>query len=404
MKIAEPAYLRLVPNVTANRTGYDLVIATFSSVPFTVDHVQYVPDVGRHLDDPANWSPRLITNRPRFPNEVNIVPDDVFQQPGVLSVASGFFSPTKTHGSVDLLQGWAQQEVSPVTISSQASGEEWFYHRVEWADMNGDGRKDALTARANFNPLDQLGLEASSKSQLVWFEQPSSYPALSPSWNGHLIADCADLFFRSANLNVGGKNKTVIFSAGYFSKRLCVTWTEDQNGDWSDVTKVRTTTIDDELGVYFSVEVADMNSDSRLDLLVTVNSPDNGTVLVYEIPDDVTKGPWERRVISDGFSVPGLFKQGKGSPGFAVPFYPSVANSAEKPSILVSGYDDGHAYILSPASQSSTDWSYELTTFHAGHGVIGNGFQLGDVDGDGTQELFLPCYSEGQVIVYQVIP
>ncbi|CAH1248497.1 Hypp8169 [Branchiostoma lanceolatum] len=110
MKIAEPAYLRLVPNVTANRTGYDLVIATFSSVPFTVDHVQYVPDVGRHLDDPANWSPRLINNRLRFPNEVNIVP------------------------------------VSPVTISSQASGEEWFYHRVEWADMNGDGRKDALNS------------------------------------------------------------------------------------------------------------------------------------------------------------------------------------------------------------------------------------------------------------------
>ncbi|CAH1248496.1 Hypp8168 [Branchiostoma lanceolatum] len=239
------------------------------------------------------------------------------------------------------------------------------------------------------------GVEASSKSQLVWFVQPSSYPALSPSWNGHLIADCADLFFRSANLNVGGKNKTVIFSAGYFSKRLCVTWTEDQNGDWSDVTKVRTTTVDDELGVYFSVEVADMNGDNRQDLLVTVSSPDNGTVLVYEIPDDVTKGPWERRVISDGFSVPGLFKQGKGSPGFAVPFYPSEVNSTGKPSILVSGYDDGHAYILSPASQSSTDWSYERTSFHAGHGVIGNGFQLGDVDGDGTQELFLPCYSEG---------
>ncbi|XP_078584723.1 uncharacterized protein LOC144866903 [Branchiostoma floridae x Branchiostoma japonicum] len=192
--------------------------------PFLADHVRYVPDVGRHLDDPASWRPRLITDRPRFPNEVDVVPDDVFHQSGILSVPSGFFSPTKTHGTVDLLQGWSQHEVSPVTISSQAAGEEWFYHRVEWVDMNGDGRKDALTARAHFNLVG-----ASSKSQLVWFEQPSSssYSALSPSWKGHVISDCADLFFRSANLNFGGKNKTVIFSAGYFTKKLCVTWTED---------------------------------------------------------------------------------------------------------------------------------------------------------------------------------
>eukprot|EP00058_Branchiostoma_floridae_P017682 XP_002603171.1 hypothetical protein BRAFLDRAFT_63196 [Branchiostoma floridae] len=336
MKISNPAFLRLVPNIKVNRTGYDLVITTFDSFPFTIDHVRYVPDVGRHLEDPANWRPRLITDRPRFPNEVDVVP------------------------------------VSPVTISSQVAGEEWFYHRVEWVDMNGDGRKDALTARAHFNLVG-----ASSKSQLVWFEQPSSssYPALSPSWKGHVISDCADLFFRSANLNFGGKNKTVIFSAGYFTKKLCVTWTEDPDGDWSDEKKIVTRTIDDELGVYYSVEVADINGDKRRELLVTVSNPENGTVLVYEIPDDVRKGSWERRVICDNFTVPGVIKsKGQGSPGLALPFYTSVANR------------------------------YERKSFNYCHGVVGNGFQIGDVNNDGILELFLPCYSRGEIDVYQVIP
>ncbi|XP_035659346.1 uncharacterized protein LOC118404383 [Branchiostoma floridae] len=399
--MSNPAFLRLVPNTKVNRTGYDLVITTFDSFPFTIDHVRYVPDVGRHLDDPANWRPRLITDRLRFPNEVDIVPGrrciPSVRHP---KCSQRLLLSDKSHGAVDLLQGWAQHEVSPVTISSQAAGEEWFYHRVEWVDMNGDGRKDALTARAHF---DLVG--ASSKSQLVWFEQPSSYPALSPSWKGHVISDCADLFFRSAKLNFGGKNKTVIFSAGYFTKKLCVTWTEDPNGDWSDEKKIVTRTIDDELGVYYSVEVADINDDKRQELLVTVSNPENGTVLVYEIPDDVAKGTWERRLICDNFTVPGVIKsKGQGSPGLALPFYTSVANRTGKPHILVSGYDDGHAYILSPVSQSATDWRYERKSFNYCHGVVGNGFQIGDVNNDGILEVFLPCYSRGEIDIYQVIP
>lgn len=35
------------------------------------------------------------------------------------------------------------------TISSNKDGIEWYYHRVEWHDMNGDGYLDAVTERAN---------------------------------------------------------------------------------------------------------------------------------------------------------------------------------------------------------------------------------------------------------------
>lgn len=39
------------------------------------------------------------------------------------------------------------------------------------------------------------------------------------------------------------------------------------------------------MGRVFEVEIADLNNDGRLDLLVTTNGA-NGTLLAYEIPDD----------------------------------------------------------------------------------------------------------------------
>ena len=67
----------------------------------------------------------------------------------------------------------------------------------------------------------------------------------------------------------------------------------------------------------------DMNGDGCLDLLVTINSVTNGTLLVYEIPDDFRTGAYVSHVIASGFySRSGL--QGGGAPGFAISFYPQV--------------------------------------------------------------------------------
>lgn len=43
--------------------------------------------------------------------------------------------------------------------------------------------------------------------------------------------------------------------------------------------------IDNSIGRVFDVELADLNNDGRVDLLVTTNG-NNGSLLVYEIPDD----------------------------------------------------------------------------------------------------------------------
>ena len=44
--------------------------------------------------------------------------------------------------------------------------------------------------------------------------------------------------------------------------------------------------IDNSIGKVFEVDIADLNNDGRMDLLITTNSGSNGTLLAYEIPDD----------------------------------------------------------------------------------------------------------------------
>lgn len=41
-----------------------------------------------------------------------------------------------------------QFDLEPVLISAEGDAELWYYHRVVWMDMDNDGDKDALTARA----------------------------------------------------------------------------------------------------------------------------------------------------------------------------------------------------------------------------------------------------------------
>ncbi|XP_078584730.1 uncharacterized protein LOC144866912 [Branchiostoma floridae x Branchiostoma japonicum] len=398
MDVRSPAFLGLLPNVTSSGvTKYDLLISTFSGIPFTQDYVWGVPDVGSRLQKPGSWTPEVITNQLHWPNEIEPVPVDVFGKGGVVSVAGGFFLPTKTEGGLFLIDGWPgkAETGSPADISSNDVKQDWFFHRVEWLDMDGDGRKDALTARAYFNPLG-----GTSKGELLWFQQPESDPVNTQFWSLHKIITGPDTFFRTASLPIGGKLRTVIITCGYFSKELRITWTEDPKGNWTNAKSINSAVIDDGLQ-YFSVEVADLNADGKDDLLVTVNSPNNGTVYVYEVPEDAATQPFKRILLKSGYSVPGFFLNGKGAPGSAFPFYPST-NGKGKPYILVSGDDDRHAYVMTPLSQDLKDWRYKQDTVYHGGGTVGQ-IVMADVNADGIQEVFVPAYSDNKVLVYQVM-
>lgn len=60
----------------------------------------------------------------------------------MLSIASGFLVPFKSRGSIRLVDLAHDSPGKPIEITLGADDHQWFYHRVLWLDMNGDGRKD----------------------------------------------------------------------------------------------------------------------------------------------------------------------------------------------------------------------------------------------------------------------
>ena len=55
--------------------------------------------------------------------------------------------PLKDHGTLTLFNLDLSPPVKHV-LSSNAEDAQWFYHRGQWMDMNGDGLMDIVTCRA----------------------------------------------------------------------------------------------------------------------------------------------------------------------------------------------------------------------------------------------------------------
>ncbi|CAH1264618.1 Hypp3039 [Branchiostoma lanceolatum] len=393
--VAFPAFSSLVQSPQSSDV-YDLLLSSFSVVPGSIDHVWGVHDVGRTINEPDKIQPTLISDAFVWPNEVSLVPETVFAESGVVCVSSGRFPP-KNNGSVALIPGWPGNVGNPVVISSAPSQELWSYTgAAQWIDMNGDGRLDAVVARFSFvivppNPPTFQG-------QLVWFEQPASGGLQTPNWTAHVLIQGPEFRSVAVRLPVGGVEKLAILCPEYFGGKLQVVWTEDPGDEWTDTTLIRTAIIDDDGERYFDVQVTDVNADGKDELLVVTSSETNGTVRVYEIPDDFRNGAWERHVIASGFSVPGPETQNKGTPGS--PTLLKLTSAQKKPPILLSGDDDRHAYLLIPSADDPADWSYDKRPLLATTGIVG-GVSAADVDGDGNIEAIIPAYGEDKVHVFR---
>ena len=87
------------------------------------------------------------------------------------------------------------------------------------------------------------------------------------------------------------------------------------------------------------------------------------------------------------------------SPGGVYAFYPGKSPT-EKPSILVSGADDGKVYVLKPKSWSSYIWHYQTTVVLQRNSRIGVP-AVADVDGDGNVEIFVPERNYIHVLTYK---
>lgn len=364
------AFVRLLPGHEPGTQ--ELLVSSFGIMGG--DAISRVTFQGNSLDHVDQLRLQTVSNRVVWPNEVTPVPAEVFGK-DFISVGTGFLVPGRSTGEVLIANIYSREQFS---ITTQKSG--YFYHRVEWLDMNGDGRLDALTARAKKH------LFGGGTGELVWLEQPEDDRR--KPWVEHVIAKGPDVHFVVADLADDGEPE--IIATEFFGQNLKLLWSE--SGQW------KSKVIDKNLGSAFDVVFADVNLDGRKDIVVTNHEGGhNGAVYAYEIPEDFISQPWERHTLLDGIAVVSR-SFNAAAPGAPVVWAPADGG---KPRILIAGDGSCKLHMLVPTSNSRDDWTYRHEVLLETNSTIGR-IWLGRLKSQGPQHLFVPSYDESKIYVFQM--
>jgi hypothetical protein len=383
--------------------GQSLVICSFGMLG--ADSVATLSEPGARLSDLAGVRPVVLTDEVVWPNEARPAPAGILGF-DALVVAGGFLVPGKNPGALSLVPLPRQPgagRMHPIRITADKPG--WFYHRAEWVDLDGDGQLELLTARAT-KPIGREG-----RGDLLWLEPPArdaGLQAASGPWTEHVLLEGPDVYFRTADLD--GDGRVEVLTAQYFSRRLCLHWFEDapsggktqrQPRALSSGKELRMATrlIDGRIGAAFDLELADLNGDGKSELLATNHESDEqASVFAYELPVDPRRDAWPRHTLLTGIKTR---QRGinSASPGAATAFRPIAGADSRKPWVLVSGDGSQRAHLLRPASEAPDDWTYLESILADTDSTVGT-CAVGDTNGDGAAEVFVPAYNKNRVLVY----
>jgi len=381
-KIEKPGFL-----FSYQEEGYnDLLVASFA--PFGTDKVLRLTNPFE--EQPEIRSIRTLTKDVIWPNEIKSVPASVLGS-GWVTVAGGFLVPGKGQGAITLLN---IQDNSVIKLTQTPN---FFYHRVEWHDMNQDGRLDIVTARAN-KPM-----VGNTETEMLWLEQPQDLE--NGIWNEHFMVKGPDVFFRGGDLNQDGKLDFVVTE--FFGKKL--SFISYENGVWER------TIIDDTIGHAFDLSYVDLNRDGKTDLLVTNHEAkaEKAAVFAYEFPEmkydssrkssraHAKRIPWRKHVLLS--NIPTTQKgMNQASPGEAIAFSPHTTLDGQKPWIAVAGDGSQKLWLLQPVNQSKNDWNYKFTTPVSTSSTIGR-IEVADLDHDGWKEIYVPAYDANEIYTLKFI-
>jgi len=387
ISVPKPAYTLLRGNASMTVTSFDAAPIVGKSGVYSVDLL-----AGGGTASEVGGSSSID-----WPNIPVPVDSSVFGFPALL-VGAGFLAPTHGDGGMWVMEDAASPEhlPHPVRISQPRvapAGADWFYHLGVLQDMNGDGLLDVLTSRCHYDAI-PTPWSAEKQGVLVWLEQPAADPLGGVPWVEHILAEGPDFQF-TPKPSLSRADFGVV-AAEYINERLAY-YSLSPSGE------VTTRVLDSELGPGFGVVYADLDRDGQPDLLATNHLNINGSVSAYTWEGDLADDhvPVTKHVLADGFSAVSA-ATGTAAPGDAFAFQPRVGRT-EKPYILVSGDNMNAVFALVPKDESRGSWEYDKVTLAFLGADIGRP-SIGDVDGDGYVELFVPAYDADRVCVFRFGP
>jgi len=376
-----PGYTALPEGVPGH-----MLITSFEATPFFGKNALYMYDLAKGKGAGVQMLPG--SDQMNWPNAITGLPASVFGFPAVV-VGSGFLVPSHTTGAVWVFEAAADPKhlTGPVKITKDKAGRlpdsGWFYHMAVPLDMNGDGRLDLLTARCEFG----VWPWSSKQGELIWLEQPATAPLSGEPWAEHRLAGGPDFLFAVQP----GAAELAVAAAEFIGERVAYYYM--RNGT------LRTRVIDATSGPGFGCSWADLNGDGRLELLATNHVNQNGAVYAYSFDgDDFATAAVTRHVIASGFSA-ATTKTGTASPGDAIAFFPKRGD-AGKPHIFLSGDNSNSIFLLVPKSQDPADWSYTVVPVAYLGADVGRA-SIGDTDGDGFADLFVPAFDNNVLVHYK---
>ncbi|KAJ8315833.1 hypothetical protein KUTeg_007983 [Tegillarca granosa] len=263
--------LRSNSSTDSSQNEYTIYISSFSGNTFSADHVYRLTNIGNKLNQLDQLKPEVVSSHIVWPNEIHDVPDHVFGK-RMVSIAGGFLVPFKTKGTISVIDVSSNTIGGLYELAKDHLDHDWFYHRILWTDMNGDGLDDAVTCRA------KKSIIGAAHGELLWFENPSQVvrDKFEHPWDHFVIGDHSDTYFDMATLTTPDGSYKCIVTTGFFSNQLNLVVIQE----------IHSRVIVGTHGHVFDVQITDLNKDGNPDLLVTTNGISGAAVYAFEVPHD----------------------------------------------------------------------------------------------------------------------